>query len=77
MDRPDGEAAGSFAITDHCIGCGLCATVCTARRPLVQLLELAREELRRADRAREAEALAAREAEAREGEGSEKTEVAS
>ncbi len=27
MDRPDGEAARSFEITDHCIGCGLCAEI--------------------------------------------------
>jgi Na+-translocating ferredoxin:NAD+ oxidoreductase subunit C len=32
----------------QCIECGLCAAVCTARRPLVQYLKLAKKELRKA-----------------------------
>lgn len=33
---------------DQCIECGMCASVCTARRSLVQYLRLARKELRKA-----------------------------
>lgn len=29
----------------HCIECGLCAAMCTARRPLVQLIRLAKDEI--------------------------------
>jgi electron transport complex protein RnfC len=31
----------------NCIECGLCAAACTGRRPLVQLIQLAKEELRK------------------------------
>ncbi len=34
---------------DQCIDCGLCAAVCTARRPLLQLVDLAKEELKKAE----------------------------
>jgi Na+-translocating ferredoxin:NAD+ oxidoreductase RnfC subunit len=44
-----------------CIECGLCATVCPARRPLLQLIRLAKREVA-ASAAAEAEALAALEA---------------
>ncbi len=30
---------------DHCIECGLCATVCSAHRPLIQFIRLAKREL--------------------------------
>ena len=32
---------------DQCIECGLCAAVCTAKRPLVQYIKLAKKELRK------------------------------
>jgi electron transport complex protein RnfC len=53
----------------HCIECGLCASVCTARRPLVQFIRLAKDELRRkrADMERQrAEATVAEEEPTRE-----------
>jgi Na+-translocating ferredoxin:NAD+ oxidoreductase RnfC subunit/Na+-translocating ferredoxin:NAD+ oxidoreductase RnfD subunit len=34
---------------DNCIECGLCATVCTARRPLLQLIDLAKKQLVKAE----------------------------
>jgi electron transport complex protein RnfC len=30
---------------DQCIECGLCASVCTGRRPLLQLIRLAKREV--------------------------------
>jgi Na+-translocating ferredoxin:NAD+ oxidoreductase RnfC subunit len=42
---------------DDCIECGLCATVCPARRPLLQRIRLAKSAVRAAAAA-EAEALA-------------------
>lgn len=34
---------------DACIECGMCASVCTARRPLTQLIELAKNEIAKAN----------------------------
>lgn len=41
------ETAAEYDV-DQCIECGLCAAVCTAKRPLVQYIKLAKKELRKA-----------------------------
>ncbi|MBU3915526.1 RnfABCDGE type electron transport complex subunit D [bacterium] len=38
---------------DQCIECGLCAFVCTARRPLLQLIDLAKKEILKSKKERE------------------------
>jgi electron transport complex protein RnfC len=43
------QQAGELEV-EHCIDCGLCATVCIARRPLLQLIRLARWELQAENR---------------------------
>ncbi|MHC4942825.1 MAG: 4Fe-4S dicluster domain-containing protein [Planctomycetota bacterium] len=55
----------------NCIECGMCAAVCTGQRPLVQLIQLAKEELRKQ---KVLQALADRKAEADEAASMEEQE---
>jgi len=67
------DRTGDLA-AESCVECGLCAAACPARRPLVQWIRLAKQELKKieaAELARQAEKLAEKEKASEQGEPAE------